>query len=171
MGHLLDFGMEKIDLGRYVQIIARKGGIMGLGMRIFIVKDDGSLERLPFGRYNRLLQRRPSERLFQYAGKRVRCAVIVVESINRQPVEILKCQYSYLSFDSDGMINESGESETRLVMDMLEPVIADKDKQVVDLRHKFARKRYAREYLWQPSPEIEAAIRKEIFGRFETDKS
>ena len=56
-------------------------------------------------------------------------------------------------------------------MDTLEPVIADKDKQVVDVRHKFARKRYAREYLWQPSPEIEAAIRKEIFGRFETDKS
>jgi hypothetical protein len=33
---------------------------------------------------------------------------------------------------------------------MLEPVIADKDKQVVDARHKFARKRYAREYLWLP---------------------
>jgi len=44
-------------------------------------------------------------------------------------------------------------------------------KRVVDVRHKFARKRYAREYLWQPSPEIEAAIWKEIFGRFETDKS
>jgi hypothetical protein len=115
--------MEKIDLGRYVQIIARKGGIMGLGMRIFIVKDDGSLERLPFGRYNRLLQRHPSERLFQYAGKRVRCVVIVVESINRKPVEILKCQYSYLSFDSDGMIKKGGEGEVKLAMDMLEPVI------------------------------------------------
>ena len=43
IGHLLDFGMEKNDLGRYVQIIARKGALMGLGMRIFIVKDDGSL--------------------------------------------------------------------------------------------------------------------------------
>jgi hypothetical protein len=28
----------------------------------------------------------------------------VVESINRKPVEILKCQYSYLSFYSDGML-------------------------------------------------------------------
>jgi hypothetical protein len=164
MGHLLDFGMEKIDLGRYVQIIARKGGIMGLGMRIFIVKDDGSLERLPFGRYNRLLQRHPSERLFQYAGKRVRCAVIVVESINRKPVEILKCQYSYLSFDSDGMIKKGGEGEVKLAMDMLEPVIIERAKQLVDARHKFARKRYAREYRWEPSPGIEVAIRKAIFG-------
>jgi hypothetical protein len=40
--------MEKIELGRYVQIIARKGGIMGLE-RIFIVKDNGSLERFEIG--------------------------------------------------------------------------------------------------------------------------
>jgi len=163
--------MEKIDPSRYAQIIAQKGAIMGLGMRIFIVKDDGSLERLPFGRYNRLLQRHPSERLFQYAGKRVRFAVIVVESINRKPVEILKCQYSYLSFDSDGMINKGGEREVKLAMDMLEPVIIERAKQVVDVRHKFSRKRYAREYRWEPSPGIEAAIRKAIFGRLETGRS
>ena len=171
MGHLLDFGMEKIDLGRYVQIIARKRGIMGLGMRIFIVKDDGSLERLPFGRYNRLLQSDPSERLFQYAGKRVRCAVIVVESINRKPVEILKCQYSYLSFYSDGMLKKGGEGEVKLAMDMLEPVIIERAKQLVNARHKFARKRYAREYRWEPSLEVEAAIRKAIFGRLENGRS
>ena len=133
-------------------------------MRIFIVKDDGSLERLPFGRYNRLLQRHPSERLFQYAGKRLRCAVIVVESINRKPVEILKCQYSYLSFDSDGMLKKSGEGELKLAMDMLEPVIMERAKQVVDARHKFARRLYAREYQRKPSPKIEASIHKAIFG-------
>jgi len=38
LGHLLDFGMEIIDLGRYVQMIIQKGVIMGLGMRVFIVK-------------------------------------------------------------------------------------------------------------------------------------
>jgi len=156
--------MEKIDPSRYAQIIAQKGAIMGLGMRIFIVKDDGSLERLPFGRYNRLLQRHPSERLFQYAGKRVRCVVIVLESINRKPVDILKCQYSYLSFDSNGMLKKGGEREVKLAMDMLEPVIIERAKQVVDARHKFARKRYAREYRWEPSPEIEASIHKVIFG-------
>lgn len=145
---------------------------MGLGMRIFIVKNDGSLERLPVGKYNRLLRHDSNERLLQYAGKRVRCAVIVVESKDRIPVEIVKSQYSYLLFDSNGrLLMEWDEKEARLAMDMLEPVTADIDKQVVDARHKFARKRYAREYLWQPSPEIEAAISKEIFGRFETDKS
>ena len=45
------------------------------------------------------------------------------------------------------------------------------DKQVVDARHKFARKRYAREYLWQPDTEIETVIRKAIFGQVETGRS
>ena len=49
-------------------------------------------------------------------------------------------------------------------MDMLEPVIIERAKQVVDARHTFARKRYALEYRREPSPEIEAAIRKAIFG-------
>jgi len=47
---------------------------------------------------------------------------------------------------------------------MVEPLIAAKNQQVVDARHKFARKRYAREYRWEPSAEIEEAIRKAIFG-------
>jgi len=88
----------------------------------------------------------------------------MVESINRKPAEILKCQCSYLSFDSDGMLKKGGEREVKLAMDMLEPVIIERAKQVVDARHKFARKRYAREYRWEPSLEIEAAIRKAIFG-------
>jgi len=75
-------------------------------------------------------------------------------------------------FDSDGrLLEERDKGHAHLVMEMLVAAIADNDRQVVDVRHKFARKRYAREYLWQPSPEIEAAISKEIFGRFETDKS
>jgi hypothetical protein len=145
---------------------------VGLGIRIFIVKDDGSLERLPSGRYNRFLQPDSNERLLQYAGRRVRCAVIVVESKDRIPVEIVKSQYSYLLFDHEGrLLMEWDEKESRMAMDMLEPVIADRDKQVVDARHKFARKRYAREYLWQPSPEIEEAIRKAVFAKLETGRS
>jgi hypothetical protein len=145
---------------------------MGLGMRIFIVNDDGSLERLPVERYNRLLRHGSNERLLQYAGKRVRCAVMVVESNGRIPVEIVKSQYSYILFDPNGrLLMEWDEKEAQLAMDILEPVSADGDKQVVDARHKFARKRYAREYLWQPSPEIEVAIRKAISDRLETGRS
>jgi hypothetical protein len=66
---------------------------------------------------------------------------------------------------------EWDKKEARLAVEMLKPVIAEKDKQMVEALHKFARKRHARDYLWQPSPEIEAVIWKEIFGRLETEES
>jgi len=75
---------------------------MGIGLRIFLVNDDDSLERLAVARYERLLRRDPKERLPQYAGKRVRYALVAYEVENRIPVEILKIEYNYLSLDSEG---------------------------------------------------------------------
>jgi len=45
---------------------------MGISLRIFIVNDDDTLQRLPLARYDRLLERNPKESMPQYAGKRVR---------------------------------------------------------------------------------------------------
>jgi hypothetical protein len=45
---------------------------MDAGLRIFIVNDDNSLERLALKKYERLMQRDPDISLPQYAGKRVR---------------------------------------------------------------------------------------------------
>jgi len=36
---------------------------MGTGLRVFLVKDDDSIEHFPLARYERLLQRHPDERL------------------------------------------------------------------------------------------------------------
>ena len=56
---------------------------MGLGTRIFIVKEDDSLQRLTLKRYNLLIKGHPDEGLMQYAGKRIRYALIVLEMINQ----------------------------------------------------------------------------------------
>ncbi len=78
---------------------------MGLSVRIFLVHDDDSIQRLALTRYERLLARDPKERLLQYAGRRFRYALAVVALVNRKPVEIMQIQYSYLSFDSEGRID------------------------------------------------------------------
>jgi len=62
-------------------------------------------------------------------------------------------------------IKEGGESEVRLAMEMWELIIADKNKQVANARHKFTRKRHARQYQRELPLGIESAIRKAIFGR------
>ena len=68
---------------------------MGLSIRIFIVEDDDTIKRLPLARYERLLKRDPDERLLEYAGKRVRYALIVVDLVNRRPIEVVRDEYAY----------------------------------------------------------------------------
>jgi len=139
---------------------------MGLGTRIFIVNEDDSLQRLTLKRYNRLIKGYPDEGLMQYAGKRIRYALIVLEMINRKPAEILMAEYSFLAFDSKGRL-DAGEREkaARLAMDTLEPIAPEpKSGKVIDVKHRFAKKRFDDRYIWKPTPEIKTAIQRAIFG-------
>ena len=139
---------------------------MGLSIRIFIVDEDDSLHRLALTRYERLLRDDPDESIKKYAGMRVRYALIVVDLVNRKPVEVVHAQFSWLSFDSEGRLDRSGkEREARLAMESIPSLLGEEDSErLVDARHRFAKKRYDSEYRWKPTSEIEAAILAAIFG-------
>jgi len=138
---------------------------MGISIRIFFVDDDGSLKRIPLTRYERLLRRDPKERLPQYAGKRVRYVEVVVQYLQRKPVEILRVLYLILTFDSEGRIDAAEqEKQRRLGMEMMPPILSESSpKQIVDGRHRFAGKSYDDRYRWTPTPKIDEAILKAIF--------
>ena len=93
---------------------------MGLSIRIFIVEEDNTIKRLPLARYERLLKRDPNESLPKYAGKRIRYALIVVDLINRRPIEIVKDEFAYFDFDEEGRLKISEhEQKESLAFDML----------------------------------------------------
>jgi transposase len=140
---------------------------MGLSIRIFIVEEDNTIKRLPLARYERLLNRDPDERLSRYAGQRVRYALIVVNLVNRKPIEVVKDEYAYLNFDEKGRIIEPElKNEEISAFDMLDfSFLEQQDKRVIDARHKFAKKRYFDKYRWEPTDEIVAAIAEAIFGK------
>ena len=139
---------------------------MGLGTRIFIANDDDTLKRMPMKRYHRLFKRHPEERFLEYAGNRIRYVLVVLELENRKPVEILRVQYSYLAFDQKGRLREDErERAARLSMEMIKTSPPEEESnQVIDARYKFAKKRFSREFRWEPSAELETAIFKAIFG-------
>ena len=96
---------------------------MGIGVRIFLITDDNSLERFPMRRYERLLRHDPVERLPHCAGKRVRYALVVLEIEQRKPVAILRIQCSFLQFDSEGRLDiKEQEREARLAVELFPPL-------------------------------------------------
>ena len=138
---------------------------MGITVWIFIVNEDDSLQRFPFTKYQRLIERDPNERLPHYAGKLVRYVEVALELEQRKPVEILRLLYLTLRFDSEGRINAvEQEKERRLRADMGTPILMDRrSDNVIKAEHHFAKKRFDNEYRWEPTQKLEFAIVKAIF--------
>ncbi len=142
---------------------------MGIGFRIFLIDDNDSLQRLSVARYQRLTDSESGERLPQYAGKRVRCAMVYLEVERRIPQSILRIDYTIMPFDKKGRIDRSEqEKEMRRIAEVMSPLSSffeeERAGKIVDARGQFAKRRYEQEFRWKPEPEIEKAIITAIFG-------
>jgi hypothetical protein len=140
---------------------------MSMGTRIFLVDDNDTIRRFPLSRFERLRREDPEECLPEFAGKRVRCADVVVELANRKPAGILRIGFFILSFDSEGRLDRSEREKAKELAVHMVPPYSDRRvaETVVDAKHHFAKKEYEDRYKWTPTPEIEAAIFHAIFGK------
>jgi hypothetical protein len=140
---------------------------MGEAFRVYLVGDDDSLRRLPLRLYERMLKADPKESIPEYAGKRLRYALVFLEVLDRKPVEVIQTQYSYLSFDTEGKIDQSEyEKQARLAMEVVDSSDSRPQKgRIIFARHRFAEKRIRDQYHWIPDPALEAAIMKAALGK------
>lgn len=140
---------------------------MGIGVRIFLIEDNDSIHRVSMARYNRMTNPDTDEYFTQYAGKRVRCAMIFLEVEKRKPLSVVRAEYYYLPFDNQGRIDTTEqEKQLRLSSEIAPPIFEEQGpKKVLDAQSRFAKKRYKQEFQWTPSPETEIAIMKTIFGK------
>jgi hypothetical protein len=137
---------------------------MGVGIRIFIVNDDDSLQRLSLKKYEGLMTRDPDISFPHYAGRRVRYAEVAIEFENRQPVDVLHMEYFIMHFDSKGRIEGTAlDDEKRLGVNLIPSIRFEKDSVLIDAQHLFAKKRFDHQFRWQPTPEIKTAILMAIF--------
>jgi len=76
--------------------------------------------------------------------------MVILEVADRKPLEILRIQYSFLDFDSEGrIVAAEKEREAKLAMEMLPPLVKEVESgHLVDARHKFAQKRYGGVIAW-----------------------
>ncbi len=139
---------------------------MGLGYRVFIVNDDDSLQRIPFAKYDRLYREDSREQLLQYAGQRVRCALVMLLVEEREPQSIAFIDCHRIPFDAEGRVDlKEMENHVRSISGFLDLPIEKRGRdKIIDAHGVFARKRYEREAKWSLTPELEQAIEEAIFG-------
>ena len=83
-----------------------EGILVGMGSRLFLIDDDDSLERVSLAQLSRLLRFDKRVALPQYAGKRIRCAMAILEVAGRQVLTIRHIDYFVLPFDAEGRIDK-----------------------------------------------------------------
>ena len=138
---------------------------MGIGCRVFFVDDNDSLQRISMARLDRLLHFDRRESFQQYAGKRVRCAMVFLEVAGRQVQAIRNIDYFLLTLADKGRIDKKEwEKGMRLGMELLSFIPdGEHPKQVINAEHRFAKRRYEHEFKWKPSPKVEEAIVAAVF--------
>ena len=146
---------------------------MGIGLRIYFLDDTDSLRRLPVARYERLMNRVPGEAIPQYAGNRIRCAMVSLEVEDRKPKSIIRIDYPIIPFDTEGRLDSSVlMEEMRLVTEFAFPALSILDEEdnpkIVDARDVIAKKRHSQEFTWVQEAEVEKVIVTAIFGKTDT---
>jgi hypothetical protein len=138
---------------------------VGIGIRVFLIGDDESLQRLSMARLDRLLRFEPGEHLPQHAGKQIRCAMVILQVTGKQPVAIRHIDYFLIPFDAKGRLNKKEwERGIRLAMEIMPSVLKEQHpKGVIESQHRFAKRRYDHEFKWKPSRKVEEAIVAAIF--------
>jgi hypothetical protein len=130
---------------------------MGIGVRSFLVEEDGSVSRIPWCRMSRLFQGHPTEEFVRRSGRPVRCAIVFLEFENRRPTRILRTEFNVLYLDACGRLDADAQSQQlRLIGQSLDGdprPLCSRDN-VVDIRPHLARKKLREKFEWTPSEEV-----------------
>ena len=152
---------------------------MGVGIRVFFIDDDNLLIKIPTAQFVRLTQFNSKEKIPKFANRKIKCAIIVVETSSIRPIYIIHTDFLILHFDSNGSLDKNEEeNQTRLVSNMIDlPNIFSNNENIIDVQSHFSILKYHNKYKWNPSPEILSKINNVIFNkkskkliRFKKDK-
>ncbi|HRE72632.1 hypothetical protein [Accumulibacter sp.] len=131
---------------------------MSIGVRVMFVDGDRII-RVPLRRFDRLFDRDFNEAMPEYAGQRVRCAMVYVELADRKPVEVVRIDYMVLPLDPEGRVDADLQSrKLMLAGEMFGFGMTGTAERVVDFGPYLAEKQYRAEYKWKPTENEERAL-------------
>ena len=122
---------------------------MGFGIRVFYF-DEGKIARIPFQKFDRMNDRNTVEALPEHAGKRLRCAMVLLNVENRKPVSVRHIDYLVMPLDSHGRVDH--EEVLRSASFLIGPPERSTDeaaRKVIEFR-PYLSKHYREKCRWTP---------------------
>ena len=149
---------------------------MGFGIRVFLIDDDDNVRRFPYARFDRLMSRESDETVPEFANRRVRCAIVFLETIDREPEIFRHLDFLILAFDNHGPLDRKvQEQHLHDSASLFEAYWKQGEAQyrarkgegaanVLHAAHTFENKKYDQKYRWTPTEKVLKAIGAAIFG-------
>ena len=122
----------------------------GIGVRIFIFHNDGSIKRISHRRFEAF--HNENDIFPEHAGKNLRCAFVIVELKNKKPVQIKAVDPIRLYFEADGSCNQVMRKRKQLLSEKTagQTYRAGNSDIVIDLVSHTAQKELEKDFSWQP---------------------
>lgn len=140
---------------------------MGIGHRVFIIDDSDEIIRIPYSKFERLIQKDSQERMPGYKKSRMRYVYAVLDTEKRKPVSIWRIDYAYLYFDADGKIaptsSNRGFKEAMHILDCKRRKFSQ-GSNIIDAENVFRERALQNKIFWQPSEDLEREIVSRIFS-------
>jgi hypothetical protein len=131
---------------------------MSIGVRIMFLDGDRII-RVSQRRFERLVDRDLNEAMPEYAGQRIRCAMVYVQLADRKPVEVVRIDYMVLPLDPEGRVDADLQSRKMMLAgEMFGFGMTGTAERVVDFGPYLAEKQYRAEYKWKPTENEERAL-------------
>ncbi|MEF8724763.1 MAG: hypothetical protein V5B30_19995 [Candidatus Accumulibacter delftensis] len=131
---------------------------MSIGVRIMFLDGDRII-RVSQRRFERLVDRDLNEAMPEYAGQRIRCAMVYVQLADRKPLEVVRIDYMVLPLDPEGRVDADLQSRKMMLAgEMFGFGMTGTAERVVDFGPYLAEKQYRAEYKWKPTENEERAL-------------
>lgn len=123
---------------------------MSIGVRVMFLDGD-RIVRVSQRRFERVFDRDLNEAMPEYAGQRVRCAMVYMQLADRKPVEVVRIDYMVLPLDPEGRLDADLQSRKMMLAgETFGRGIAGTSEHVVDFGPYLAERQYHAEYKGHP---------------------
>jgi hypothetical protein len=160
----LDAGHPALDFTLFL----RDSTHMGRSLRVFLVHEDDSVERIAAARFQRLWGRRDlSERWPEHAGKRLRYAMLYLDTDDDE-MKVLHADFSFIEIDAEGRHDEEGYRKTMHdavnLMSGMGGLYWQNEPSNVIGEQAFRQRRYKIEHRWEPNAATTRALSDALRG-------
>jgi hypothetical protein len=132
---------------------------VGFGVRVYGFDPAGQVRRITVSTFEHLFDGANDKTIPEYAGQRIKIAMLFLRTHNRKPISIRRIEYSIVFFDSKGCIDQDQvREEMHMAASSAEWFGPNPRDVLTQLKPSLARLKYRDKFSWIPTREEKQLI-------------